>query len=139
MLCCPLYHDQPISTAALHDNLRNIGLQLKVLKHTAAQWDEVACTQWCINVGPSFLPLTTDGYIALCTISGSVNGEDFSDFILNDVVSGFDSFPQANSVLVMDNVSIHKSEALCQVVEGAGYVKLSLTQSCHDTKDLNSL
>ncbi|KIK75302.1 hypothetical protein PAXRUDRAFT_79176, partial [Paxillus rubicundulus Ve08.2h10] len=53
---------------------------------------------------------------ALCAISGSVNGEDFFDFIVNDVVSGFDSFPQANGVLVMDNTSIHKSEALCQVV-----------------------
>ncbi|KIK91910.1 hypothetical protein PAXRUDRAFT_606692 [Paxillus rubicundulus Ve08.2h10] len=45
-----IYHDQPISTTALHDNLRDIGLRLKVLKRTAAQRDEVARTQWRIKM-----------------------------------------------------------------------------------------
>ncbi|KAF8835762.1 hypothetical protein BDN67DRAFT_974948, partial [Paxillus ammoniavirescens] len=40
----------PISTTALHSNLRDIGLRLKVLKHTASQWDEVSRTQWRIKM-----------------------------------------------------------------------------------------
>ena len=35
----------------------------------------------------SILPaLTTDGYIAVCAVEGSINGEEFFNFIVNDLV-----------------------------------------------------
>ncbi|KIK91611.1 hypothetical protein PAXRUDRAFT_149133 [Paxillus rubicundulus Ve08.2h10] len=73
----------------------------------------------CWSIIPT---LTTDGYIALHAISGSVNGEDFFEFDknYNRALPKMGQFPQCNSVLVMDNASIHKSKALCQVVEEAG-------------------
>jgi len=37
-----LYHDQPISTTALHDNLRELGLTYKILRKAAAEHDDHA-------------------------------------------------------------------------------------------------
>ncbi|KAF9242508.1 hypothetical protein BU15DRAFT_86728 [Melanogaster broomeanus] len=94
-------------------------LRLKVLIHTAAQRDEVARERAVESVMHkrgerwSIIPaLTTGGYIALRAIPGSVNGEDCFEFILNDewipILPKMAQFPQRNSVLVMDNASIHK-------------------------------
>lgn len=45
-----IYHDQPISTSALHNNLVELGLTHKLLHKTAAERDEVARTQWIHDV-----------------------------------------------------------------------------------------
>ena len=90
----------------------------------------------------SILPaLTVDGYIAARAVEGSVDGEEFFDFIVNDLVSrsscippdssvlkGFSSlkipctnpFPEPHSVFIMDNCATHKSDALREVIESAG-------------------
>jgi transposase len=41
-----LYHDQPISTTALHDNLREIGITRKILRKAATERDDVAQAEW---------------------------------------------------------------------------------------------
>jgi hypothetical protein len=39
------------------------------------------------SVRYSILPaLTTDGYIAVCAVEGSIDSEEFFDFIVNDLV-----------------------------------------------------
>ena len=45
-----LYHDQPISATALHDNLRDLSLTRKRLKRAAAERDDVYRTEWIINM-----------------------------------------------------------------------------------------
>jgi transposase len=35
-----IYHDQPISTTALHENLRDLGLTYKRLRRVAAERDD---------------------------------------------------------------------------------------------------
>jgi transposase len=128
-----LYHDQPISTTALHDNLRDLGLTYKKLRRVAAERDDAYRAAWMHDVltnytadqmvlldesskdghtlfrqygrAPigetpqesmvhdrgirySILPaLTLDGYIAIHVVEGSIDGEEFFDFVLNDVVS----------------------------------------------------
>ena len=45
-----LYHDQPISTMALHDNLRGIGLTWKVMRKVTTECDPVARAEWLAYV-----------------------------------------------------------------------------------------
>jgi transposase len=37
-----IYHDQPISTTALHDNLKDLGLTYKCFKRVAAERDDTS-------------------------------------------------------------------------------------------------
>lgn len=128
-----LYHDQPISTTALHDNLRELGLTYKIIRKAAAERDEVARAEWLTHITSTYtarqmvvldesskdgrtilrkygrapcgedpftelsldrgirysiLPaLTVDGYIAVRVVEGSIDGAEFYDFVVNDVVS----------------------------------------------------
>jgi transposase len=128
-----IYHDQPISTTALHDNLKDLGLTYKRLKRIAAERDDAYRADWLHNmtsnymadqlifldesskddrvilrrysraisgqaavenvslnrgVRYSILPaLTIDGYMAVRAVEGSIDGAEFFDFVLNDVVS----------------------------------------------------
>jgi hypothetical protein len=128
-----LYHDQPISTTALHDNLRELGLTYKILRKAAAERDDQARAEWLIHITSNYtarqmvvldesskdgrtifrkygralsgqdpflelsfdrgirysiLPaLTLDGYIAVRVVEGSIDGAEFYDFVVNDVVS----------------------------------------------------
>ena len=45
-----LHHDQPISTTALHLNLRDLALTHKRLKCIAAEWDDAYRTEWILNM-----------------------------------------------------------------------------------------
>jgi len=121
------YHDQPISTTALHDNLEDLAFTHKRLKRIAAEQDDAYRANWLHNmtsnysanqlvflgdsskddrailrrygraiqgqpavehVSYSILPaLTIDGYIAVRAVEGSVDGPEFFDFVINDVVS----------------------------------------------------
>lgn len=91
--------------------------------------------------------LSLDGYIALRVVPGSVDGGEFFDFVVNDVVCSISScvrifididcydiklpqmnpFPNACSVLIMDNCNTHKTEALELAVQEAGMYVLNLT------------
>ena len=128
-----IYHDQPISTTALYDNLKDLRLTYKRLKRIAAEQDDAYRANWLHNMTSNYtadqlvfldesskndhailrrygwaikgqhaienvslnrgirysiLPaLTVDGYIAVRVVEGSINGAEFFDFILNDVVS----------------------------------------------------
>ncbi|TRM55320.1 hypothetical protein BD626DRAFT_381891, partial [Schizophyllum amplum] len=65
----------------------------------------------------SILPaLTLDGYIACRVVKGSVDGEEFLDFVLNDIPQ-MNPWPAPRSVLLLDNCNIHKSEILREAVE----------------------
>jgi transposase len=85
--------------------------------------------------------LGVDGYEAIRVVPGSVDGETFFDFIMEDVVRRrvllfrsihlrsqtvlkqlprMNQFPGERSVLVLDNCSIHKSDAIREIIEGWG-------------------
>ena len=127
-----LYHDVQISTTALHDNLRELGLTRKIMRRAAGERDHELRAEWMYDIlntytaeqmvildesskddrtlirkygralsgiDPvltvsldrgirySILPaLTLDGYIAIRAVEGSINGEEFFDFVVNDLV-----------------------------------------------------
>lgn len=86
--------------------------------------------------------LSLDGYDTVRVVSGSVDGEEFLDFIANDVVRcsstcsyfysticqlpNMNPYPQDKSILILDNCAIHKTRALREIVEGSGQVLLFL-------------
>lgn len=45
-----LYHDIPMSTTALHDNLRDLGLTRKIMRRQAAECDHALRTAWLHDV-----------------------------------------------------------------------------------------
>lgn len=49
-----LFHDQPISTTALHDNLRDLSLTLKVMQHAAAERDKELHLAWRRDIATHF-------------------------------------------------------------------------------------
>lgn len=49
-----LYHDQPISMTALHNNLRRMGLSRKIMRKAAAERDPVARAEWLAYVTSTF-------------------------------------------------------------------------------------
>ena len=137
-----LYHNQPISTTALHNNPRDLSLTRKHLKRAAAERDDAYRTKWIINmtmnymadqlvfldesskddrvvlwqygcalsgqdaiqhislnrgVRYSILPaLSLDGYMAVRIVKGSIDGAEFYDFVVNEVVSHICSHPDAH-------------------------------------------
>ena len=58
------------------------------------------------------LAYTIDGYISTVLFQGSINIERFEDFIIDFVLPRCTPFPGRNSVLVMDNCSIHYSDVI---------------------------
>ncbi|KAJ8508493.1 hypothetical protein ONZ45_g9242 [Pleurotus djamor] len=67
-----------------------------------------------------------DGYIGTRVVEGAVDGDEFLDFIVNDVLPKMNPFPQDKSVLIMDNCAIHKSEILRELIEARGVVLIFL-------------
>ena len=65
----------------------------------------------------SVLPaLSLDGILALNIIEGAFNGEKFKAFV-SGLLTKMNRFPERNSVIVMDNCSIHKSHELIHMIE----------------------
>ncbi|KZS87565.1 hypothetical protein SISNIDRAFT_419389, partial [Sistotremastrum niveocremeum HHB9708] len=50
----------------------------------------------------------------------SVDGAEFFDFIVHDVIPLMNPYPGDRSVLILDNCAIHKSRLLREVVESFG-------------------
>jgi transposase len=75
--------------------------------------------QWSKNW--SILPAyTINGYILTVMFKGSINGERFDEFVIEYVLPLCTPFLGRNSVLVMDNASIHKSKRLVKACYQAG-------------------
>ena len=50
-----IYHDQPISTTALHMNLCDLGITYKQLRRTAVERDEIAHAAWHHDLTTHFI------------------------------------------------------------------------------------
>lgn len=60
--------------------------------------------------------LSLDGILHLDVLEGSYTSQLFNEFV-DGLLGNMNPFPARNSVLVMDNASIHKSLLLQQMVE----------------------
>lgn len=65
----------------------------------------------------SILPaLSLDGILHMEVLDHSFSGEEFIDFV-SGLLNQMQPWPLPNSVLVMDNASIHKVDGICEMVE----------------------
>ena len=68
----------------------------------------------------SILPaISIDGIIHLEVLDNAVTGADFRRFV-QDLLPRMNEWPLPNSVLVIDNASIHKVAGIREMVEGRG-------------------
>ena len=56
--------------------------------------------------------LSLDGILALEVLDHSYTAEDFSEFTTSRLLDRMSPWPAANSVIVLDNASIYKSDHL---------------------------
>ena len=61
---------------------------------------------------------------------GGYNEEEFMDFIVNDVLNLMRPFPEPYSVLLLDNVSIHKNDILEELIDDLGGVLIWIPRYC---------
>ncbi|KAE9390961.1 hypothetical protein BT96DRAFT_783422, partial [Gymnopus androsaceus JB14] len=66
--------------------------------------------------------LGVEGYSATQVVHGSLDGDEFFDFVISDVLPTMNPFPGDRSVIIMDNCQIHKSKALHELVESFGTI-----------------
>lgn len=71
--------------------------------------------------------MSLDGVLHLDVLAGSYNAASFNSFI-DGLLDNMNPYPGPNSVIVMDNASIHKSAALRPMIEQR-YVPLTLNLS----------
>jgi transposase len=71
----------------------------------------------------SLLPaLTVDGYLSYVIFQGAITSEIMESFLENEVLPHCNRYPAPNSVLVLDNASIHRSARMRELCERAGVV-----------------
>ena len=88
----------------------------------------------------SILPAITadDGYIACQIYHGSFNAERFNEFIIGQVLPQMNPFPAPRSVLIMDNCSTHKTQALKRVCDDRGIELVFLPPYSPDLNPIES-
>ncbi|KAJ6512594.1 hypothetical protein C8R45DRAFT_812659 [Mycena sanguinolenta] len=137
-----IHHDVAISISALQATLVRAGLTRKMLQKIAVERDESSKDERTLarhyGRSPIGLPaeyvhefvrhdrytLTTamsmQGYIATRIVEGSMDAYEFFDFIVEDVIPEMNPYPDAQSVLVLDNCRIHHTDLLQEVLNENG-------------------
>ncbi|CDO78009.1 hypothetical protein BN946_scf184664.g6 [Trametes cinnabarina] len=118
-----------VSLSTIHRSLKRRGFSRVKLSCPARERDDEARARYCMHIAENYQPeqlvysilpaLSLDGIIALDVFETSLTAEKFTLFI-EMVLDCMNPFPQRNSVLVMDNASIHHAEGLRELVEARG-------------------
>ncbi|KAJ7038443.1 hypothetical protein C8F04DRAFT_874612, partial [Mycena alexandri] len=133
-----IHHDIAISKSALQATLVRAGLTRKMLQKIAVERDESSkdTRDLARHYGrsPIGMPaqyihqfirderytltaaMSTQGYIATRIVEGSMDAYEFFDFIIEDVLPQMKPYPDAQSVLVLDNCRIHHTDLLQEVL-----------------------
>jgi hypothetical protein len=71
----------------------------------------------CLYFKYSILPaLSLDGILAVDIVEGSFTSKKFARFI-DGLLDQMNPFPGPNSIIIMDNCRIHKSEAILDMIQ----------------------
>jgi transposase len=64
--------------------------------------------------------MSTHGLMTARTVEGSATGDIFMSFLIDQVLPELNQFPEPNSVLILDNCSIHRKADIKAVVRSCG-------------------
>ena len=70
--------------------------------------------------------MSMEGLVALELVDGNVNGEVFYDFVRGSLIPNMQAFPNPNSVLILDNCSVHHTDEVTTLLQSAGLVTMYL-------------
>ena len=70
--------------------------------------------------------LSIESIVALELVKGSVNGVMFYDFLRGNLIPNMQPFPNPQSILIMDNCSIHHTEEVTRLLQSVGIVTIYL-------------
>ena len=70
--------------------------------------------------------MCTEGVVDYHLTTGTVNADNFFDFVRGQLIPNIQPFPGDRSVLVMDNCSVHHSQEMKDLVRDAGILLLYL-------------
>ena len=101
------------------DHIRRFGYQLRGL---APVYDRLLCRSTRVS---SIVAMSSEGVISYETISGTTNGDRFFDFMLG-LIPNMQGFPAKNSILIMDNCSIHHVRKVTDLLTSVGILVLFL-------------
>ncbi|KAJ2995020.1 hypothetical protein NUW54_g7458 [Trametes sanguinea] len=127
-------HDQPVSISTVHKALAGLGYTYKKLRKTAAQRDELTRTQ-CMDTrtthrtygrAPAGQRATEKLSFKRGVRYSILPALSLNGFLTVRVLPKMNPYPGPNSVLIVDNCSTHKSEAVREAVEAAGCLYLFL-------------
>ena len=83
--------------------------------------------------------ISQEGLICYELLTGTTNGEIFYDFIRGSLIPEMQPFPGKNSVLVMDNCSIHHITPVKDLLEAAGILTVFLPPYSPDYNPIEKL
>ena len=108
------FHFDAILLGLLEDPVHNSKIFLSVAE---GRFFKKLCVPVTICFRYSILPaLSLDGILHLEVLDHSFLGEEFQDFV-SGILDRMQPWPLPNSVLVMDNASIHKVPGIREMVE----------------------
>jgi transposase len=71
----------------------------------------------------SLLPaMTVDGYLCYAIFQGAITSEIMENFLEFEVLPHCNAYPARNSVIVLDNASIHRSARVRELCDAAGVI-----------------
>lgn len=70
--------------------------------------------------------MSTEGLMSVELVQRSVNGDIFFDYITGNLIPKMSKFPDRQSVVVMDNCSIHCTQEVQDVLQQAGILAIYL-------------
>jgi len=106
-----IYHDQPISTTALHMNLYDLGLIYKQLRRTAAERDEIARAAWRHDLTTHFI---AEQLVFMCNNLLGCRDNIILDFHITAIVSRLRRAQIVNGVVdgVCQSVGVIRQRSL---------------------------
>ena len=74
----------------------------------------------------SVVAMSSSGVLAYEFHTGTMNGDKFFDFVRGNLIPSMQPFPGPNSILIMDNCSIHHVEEVKRELDFAGILAIFL-------------
>lgn len=102
------------------DQLRKYGYALRGVTPT---YHRLLCRGERLN---AIATMSVQGIVVVEVIKGNVNEDVFYDFLRGSLIPNMQQFPNPYSILIMDNCSVHHTQKVTGLLQGAGIMSMYL-------------